>query len=492
MRVKNRIFSALLIFAILGIILVTIVLSVNVSAIFGIENWGKKILFSSDLPLCSDNQTIMRLSSEKNAHGAIWNESNYSIQICYNSIFGKDYVIPAGEKVHDTNKNVIYLSDYKNAHGDVENLPWHIPVSYGDLICVSRTESCSANEKLVLSLSSSFNAHFAKNNSYSLKICCKSPQALTDCPSGTTRCSDGTCSATCQGTCALGQQLCIDGSCSTNCTLTDGGPQGCIGAPNGVCLAGREGCTCSDCYGEQDSCSSGLVCDVLKQTCQEFINPEIVIVKPEKSNNVNEWKKFTIDTQINFEQKSKASKDLKINWSFGDDTSQEIVNCLTSGNCNTTHLYSKSGHYTISALAKEQNGQKKATDFTDILVYKEGVNLFAIITSPEYGANLIDEEEVYFNANKSFIAKCNTNNCEAGKTCYEVGTDSGKLYCYDLPKPPVNYKFWFNWTFDPKTNHESNLIGNWNENYSKVVEFRKAFYTQGRHFASLKVGYESL
>jgi hypothetical protein len=69
--------------------------------------------------------------------------------------------------------------------------------------------------------------------------------------------------------CLEGGALCQDGTCSANCAGTDTGPAGCIGPANAVCEIG-EGCTCSDCYGQQDSCATGLICDRLSETCQTY------------------------------------------------------------------------------------------------------------------------------------------------------------------------------------------------------------------------------
>jgi len=72
-----------------------------------------------------------------------------------------------------------------------------------------------------------------------------------------------------QTKCPTGQTLCQDGTCSANCASTDTGSAGCIGAANAVCDVG-EGCACSDCYGLQDSCATGLICDRQSETCQTY------------------------------------------------------------------------------------------------------------------------------------------------------------------------------------------------------------------------------
>jgi hypothetical protein len=71
-----------------------------------------------------------------------------------------------------------------------------------------------------------------------------------------------------QTKCPTGQTLCGDGECSNDCSLK-GGSVGCIGAANAVCDIG-EGCSCADCYGQQDSCDTGLICDRQSETCQIY------------------------------------------------------------------------------------------------------------------------------------------------------------------------------------------------------------------------------
>jgi hypothetical protein len=79
--------------------------------------------------------------------------------------------------------------------------------------------------------------------------------------------------------CPPGTDLCNDGTCSDDCEYTDDGLFGCLDE-NGICEPG-EGCDCSDCEGEQASCTEGAVCEdgfcgcpegttlCEDQTCQE-------------------------------------------------------------------------------------------------------------------------------------------------------------------------------------------------------------------------------
>ncbi len=81
-----------------------------------------------------------------------------------------------------------------------------------------------------------------------------------DCPGGQNP-VDPDCSS---HVCDIGQTLCSDGQCCSNCYTCDDGYAGCNF--NGLCES-DEGCTCSDCGGEQDSCVDGLLCDYLTGQC---------------------------------------------------------------------------------------------------------------------------------------------------------------------------------------------------------------------------------
>ncbi|MBU2104762.1 MAG: hypothetical protein KKF67_03235 [Nanoarchaeota archaeon] len=149
------------------------------------------IFISADVyAVCNENQRILRLSSESNAHGEVYNGAgNYPIEICYNEIFGKNYTEadPHLCGVVEENK-VLGLSASTNAHAQIPTLTNYTSnVCYGDLICRSAT-TCDTGESCVVTLSSSTNAHLATCNSlnnYSIKICCKSPGGILPPEEGT-------------------------------------------------------------------------------------------------------------------------------------------------------------------------------------------------------------------------------------------------------------------------------------------------------------------
>jgi len=147
----------------------------------------------------NDNQLIMRLSGNTNAHGEwVGSGGNYQTEICYNNPdFGWGNfdvtVLDGGDvrtcRVRDdsTTNQIVRLSSATNAHGerfDIAN-PLYPPVCYGDLVCeiAGPGEDCNYAEdyKLILSLSSATNAHLEKGQTnYQYKVCCKNGQQIGD------------------------------------------------------------------------------------------------------------------------------------------------------------------------------------------------------------------------------------------------------------------------------------------------------------------------
>lgn len=135
---------------------------------------------SSALYDCTDANTILRLSSEDNAHGALWDYGKDAnpIRICYNDLFGEDY--NSGQsKIHEcSNSNtVLKLSSGQNAHGeDPSGANYGFEVCFGDLVCrMAQSTNPEEGEVLVVALSDRTNAHFSVKESkdYPFKIYCK-------------------------------------------------------------------------------------------------------------------------------------------------------------------------------------------------------------------------------------------------------------------------------------------------------------------------------
>jgi hypothetical protein len=157
---------------------------------------------------CSDNQTIMKLYSNSNSHGAVWNDTTYTVAICYSDFFS-NYTGTNPHNCDGANK-ILGLSSTTNAHAESKNLTnYATNVCYGDLVCNLRT-TCEDSEQEILSLSANTNAHLeiASQNNYANKVCCKKG-CTPDCTNK--NCGDDGCGGSC-GTCGE-NTICSSGTC---------------------------------------------------------------------------------------------------------------------------------------------------------------------------------------------------------------------------------------------------------------------------------------
>jgi cysteine-rich repeat protein len=141
---------------------------------------------------CDNDDIILKISSETDAHGEEWNGAgNYDIKICYSEIFGEFYDGGNPHSCSGTNI-VVRLSDngggspVTNSHGAVPigvSPANYIDVCYGDIQCtaIPGGESCAGGFEEVISLSDVDNAQIETreanvydNGGYvgGKKICC--------------------------------------------------------------------------------------------------------------------------------------------------------------------------------------------------------------------------------------------------------------------------------------------------------------------------------
>lgn len=137
------------------------------------------VIPEAEIKVCSSSdQTIMKFYNSTNSHGALWNDSNYGYDICYDEIFGSEYTGINPHECTGTNR-IISLSDVTNAHvstsGDDANYP--VDVCYGDLVCEydsSVGNLCSNGGEIIARIYSETNSHIsnASDINYPIKICC--------------------------------------------------------------------------------------------------------------------------------------------------------------------------------------------------------------------------------------------------------------------------------------------------------------------------------
>jgi len=126
---------------------------------------------------CYDNQTIMKLYSSTNSHGALWDGGGgtYSYDICYNEIFGPQYT---GFDPHSCTGTNYVLSLYQTTNSHADNGGSYTnDVCYGDLMCEfdsSAGNGCTNGGEIVVRMYSLTNSHLsdAFDTNYPVKVCC--------------------------------------------------------------------------------------------------------------------------------------------------------------------------------------------------------------------------------------------------------------------------------------------------------------------------------
>ena len=115
---------------------------------------------------CSfSDQTIMKLNSPSNSHGALWDDIDYGWDICYDDIFD---VAGTGNRICNGN-TLLWLSDTSNAKAENPNTNLYSEeVCYGNLSCRVVDEGvgeyCSGIEKEVVALYNDSNSLLSDPN----------------------------------------------------------------------------------------------------------------------------------------------------------------------------------------------------------------------------------------------------------------------------------------------------------------------------------------
>ncbi len=129
-----------------------------------------------DLTCSSESQIILKLSSDTNAHGAVYNGDGIYGGVCYDQIFGET---GDGNRACTGTNKIVGLSDTTNAHAEdpAGTSYTTTEICYGDLRCVARPSAsgCETWESLVVSLSDTTNAHLSDSAGYGIDICCRFP-----------------------------------------------------------------------------------------------------------------------------------------------------------------------------------------------------------------------------------------------------------------------------------------------------------------------------
>jgi len=101
----------------------------------------------------STDQTMFRLYQNTNSHAAIWNISDYPIQVNYSDIFsGTTYSSASDPHVCTSiNTPIFWLNAINNSHVSVNQIvgSYDIPVCYGNLNCINSLSPCSGDYRNV-------------------------------------------------------------------------------------------------------------------------------------------------------------------------------------------------------------------------------------------------------------------------------------------------------------------------------------------------------
>ncbi len=161
---------------------------------------GYDVLSSTN---CPTERTVIKLSSDTNAHAELFSQSNYNFAACSS--------IAAASRNCQTDPVVIKLTSPTNAHvySKDSTVPNLIDVCFSNLDCKIMGNTCDEpGAECLMSLSSNSNAHAARCDFYDLKLCCTAQGAGPGC-------GDGTCDSASGETCSTCSQDC--GTCPTNC-----------------------------------------------------------------------------------------------------------------------------------------------------------------------------------------------------------------------------------------------------------------------------------
>ena len=139
---------------------------------------------------CIGDQVLFKINAPSNAHGELWNGTNYVTKVCYDDIFISGYSGSAPHSCDGTNV-ALRLYALNNSHAE---LPYFLPKTYkdvcfGDLNCTSITSgNCTEldggpslggkNWSRIISLSGETNAHVTFWDIYDYTICCKSNNGI--------------------------------------------------------------------------------------------------------------------------------------------------------------------------------------------------------------------------------------------------------------------------------------------------------------------------
>jgi hypothetical protein len=488
-------------------------------AMFTSEMVTTEVIPGTPEHLCDDTKDVMfEIEKRDNSEVGVFNpptDSPYNYQICYNEIFG---ISGDGDRTCDGVDNLI-IGIKGGAFGGKVQTPesymeglGYTPLCYSDLICRSvTTGNCDTanNEQEIIRLLQETDSRVSLIDADAIKICCTSPRSNPEVESDNLYWADmnkvriGETEGVFLSPPNLGDTILMIGeetgiSEGTQVTFSiygddtfdnddvRTGDDAIIGVIKNGRAIGKWKISqedldkAGDAFGGDEEFIfkiQGQESNKLKITSNpNNALPYTEITSPIDTNYIIEGQTTAL---IDFKQKSSdADDDLKIIWEFGDGTTAEFFNCLTTGNCNTTHQYSSSGTKTIYLHAQEMPPRTQSDfDSTKVYVHKLGYNVFAEINPPE--SITLDPGIYTLDGTGSYVSECFdvVEDCITAypTTCYVAlpTLDGTNYFCSKVSSPTLTYE----WKLNDMAQTDT----------TSTIE--KTFVEQGRQDIDLKVSY---
>jgi len=184
---------------------------------------------------------------------------------------------------------------------------------------------------------------------------------------------------------------------------------------------------------------------------------------------------------------------LRLTWDFGDGNTTSFENyskALTPLLGNIAHTYVIGGKwYEVSLTATEMTRGQSDTDSKSIYVFKEGINVVPIVTSPVKGQAV--GNVIFFNASSSYVADCSASSYTCSDTLKQFL--GGELKCCYVHAPKtkttLGYNITLSWVVTTNGIVSLQRTADWGADYGAVVDFIAPFQQGGSHVINMDMTY---
>lgn len=199
---------------------------------------------------------------------------------------------------------------------------------------------------------------------------------------------------------------------------------------------------------------------------------------------------------INFTHTSSDADDfLRLTWDFGDGNTISFENyskALTPTLGNVAHTYANGGKwYGVTLTVSEMIRGQSSADTRKIFVYKEGINVVPIVTSPLNGQAV--GNVIFFNASQSYVANCSVVTYSCSDTSNQfLGGDLKCCYIHKQNQKTItgNYDIVLSWVVTTNGVTSFTRALNWSTDYDSDVVFTAPFQKGGSHVIAMDMIYK--